>query len=556
MIKQIINETKNLSKFKVVNNFSFIIIVTFILTRLPYFLYGGIPFLNTDAYEYYNIIHLLDNQITHQIGFPGVGYPLILFIAEKIYDSLFFAIILQSSIHLLCVLFFYKVYIKHINQLNGFVAIVLGAYLASNSLIYYDTAFHPDSLMSSMFICFSALTLIFLKRYNLTTLTLISIVITYGISIRANAIILLPILLVLFILYYLKQRPNLKVTLASISCICAPFFFLSSFHFINPLYQTFNVISYPAASTTDNTPVKRIKTTSNVWEELIKTQPCDLLVEDLVGNGDWLSNKALTNYHMGYNRGYVLSFNEKNELIVTNKTDSESFWKELNIDSCLNNSNKKNELLHIKSQLTDSVTIVTIDNRSIHYKLANLIGYFKLFYLNSQNKHLSLGYENSNFYESNFKNRYWIINSHQKNSHSGYHVDMSKILKEFTDNDIIKKKEENYWKIKTSRLYRWLVKPIISFSNFFFRNSIVLTLFIIYSLYSLYNIFIKKDLSVYSLLPVIGFIVFMANNILHSFYLVFLYTRYTVQTNFFVYLSFIFLGLTIYKLYNNKYAPQ
>ena len=50
------------------------ILVSFIIVRLPYFLYTPFPFINGDGHQYYNILNLIEEHSQIKIGFPGIGY--------------------------------------------------------------------------------------------------------------------------------------------------------------------------------------------------------------------------------------------------------------------------------------------------------------------------------------------------------------------------------------------------------------------------------------------------------------------------------------------------
>lgn len=527
------------------------ICVAFVLVRLPYYIYMPIPFINGDAFEYYYILHSIENNLNVQIGFPGIGYPLFISFCEHICNTTFFIVFMQSALQLFAVLLFFYYYQVYFKQHLLFVAIVIVGYVTSNINIYYDTAFHPDSIMGSVFIIALAILIKIIHKHSYSYFALLSVIVAYAIAVRANGILLIP-LVVLYLAYQTWNTKELKFFLINVLIFIIPIIALCSFHYYSPLYKTFNVISYPVEGVIDTTTV--IETTDNeTWKSL---QNLNLSKRIYTENADFYNDTAYAIYVMAYQRNYILKLNRDNNISIENFTDTRSVWDFMILDTCYNPSDAyavKNYLLfkHTFIEKYSNKQVSVSPHDDFHHRLMHFIGFYKLFYKTVKLDNWALGYENSFYYENNAKGRYWMLINYFDNNQDKDKFLYQSVFKELNlkQNNLksyyINKKDMDYWTMKSSRFYRWFIQPYYKMQPLFFRNFLYPIIFILITIGSLVGLCLSKFKSPLFFIALLSCLLLIMTNVFHSFYFHFLYTRYTYQVSFMYYIAVIFLPLII-----------
>ncbi len=539
------------------------IIISFVVVRLPYFMYIPIPFINGDAFEYNRVINLLESGSNTQIGFPGIGYPLLILLCEKINDTSVFFFFVQSVLQLLAVLLFYHFYKVYLKKYLFYVAVILIGYLTSNINLYYDTAYHPDSLMGSLFIISLALFLRLIYNPSFLYFTLLSFVVVYSISVRANGIVLIPLILA-YLTYILITFKSFIKFFQMIGIFLIPILILCTFHFFSPIYKTFNIVSYPSTSNLETiyTGAKLETTESEIWKKIEKLPLKKYLYTSYLSNKSVLFKDSLyAAYIMSQQRGYLIYQNKFENIIIENYNDTRSVWASINLDSVLIKKDKKELFKYSKiknyySKFYKNKKILISSTLDFKHRWMHFIGFYKLFYLSIELPGTTLGKENLFFYKNNIQMRYGNCFSDLKNHSNKKNV--NRVYKELSKLnkpkiiDVYKLMMKDYWSLKVSRLYRFFISPFYKIQPFLFRNFIIPIIFNIVLISSIIGIFYTRFSSKIYVFSILTGLLLIMTNALFSFYFCYSYTRYTYQVSFVYYLSLIILPLLIQDFRKGK----
>lgn len=522
------------------------------------------PFINTDAYEYYGILNSIECNSSAHIGFPGIGYPLFLWFCEKISDTTICVVAMQSLLQLLAVLIFFYYYFVYIKKYLFLAAILIIGYLTSNINLYYDTAFHPDSLMGSLFIISLALLLRLYFSYSFKHFFLLSILVAYTISVRANGIVLMPIL-VLYLFYTAYTLKSFKFLFKNVLILCIPLLLLSTFNYLSPLYKTFNLFGFPKVTNNSTKNILEIDSNKDdIWYNLNKLKLSKKIhVEN--EKKSIFDDENLAIYVMASQRYHIIFLDSNNNLKLENYTDTRSSWSLLNLDSCSSHLNTFKRIKYtkfktefIKKYGYKKVMIMPeIDFR--HNKML-FIGFFKMFYKTYRKDNILLGYENLPYYERNYKTRYGMLASISQNELNTNNYLFKRVYKELykkgNENEIkgnlLAKMDEDYWQMKISRIYRWIVYPYSLVQTIFFRNVIYPICFLIIFFISIIGVLItkcKEPLFVYLFSSTA---LLLLVNFLFSIQFCFLYTRYTYQVSFVYFLTMMFVPVILVTLVSRR----
>ena len=543
------------------NQFSigvFGIIISFIIVRLPYFIYMPIPFINGDAFEYNRVINLLESGANVQIGFPGIGYPLLILLCEKISNTTIFFFFIQSLLQLLAVLLFYTYYKIYIEKYLFFVAMILVGYLTSNINLYYDTAYHPDSLMGSLFIFSIALFLRVIYNPSYFYFAILSFVIIFSVSVRANGIVLIP-LVFLYLIYILIATKSFIITLKYGTLFLLPTLILCLFHYFSPIYKTFNIISYQSESMASGSIYigsKTIYPNHSVWKKIENLNLNKFFYTNKIDKNALFDDTTFAIFVMAQQRGYMIHQNNQNEIIIDNFNDSRSNWATINLDRELHPKDKLKYIelkKHFKVNFNNQ-KLVLVPPIDFKHKLMHFIGFYQLFYKSIDLNGTILGFENLSFYDINTKMRYG--NCYNELQSSSYKNDLKRVYKElytlksFSENNLLYKIDQDSWRMKTSKFYRWILAPFYKIQPILFRNFLFPLVFNGVFILSLIGVFYSKFKSKILIFSLISSLVLFITNFLFSFIFCYSYTRYTYQVSFVYYVSLVILPILISEFRN------
>lgn len=182
--------------------FSFIIIIlSFLFSRLPYFIWAPVPGLSYDTFQYFQNVELLNKGIYPSVAFLPPGFSLFCYIIGTISNKILTIIYVQSFITLIISLFFIYVANKYYSKLTVFLSAALSFYIMDSFKISIDTNLYTESIYSNsiLLICTFLIWTVYTK--NKWIWICFSVILILPPLIRSNGIYIY--FLILFILLYI-----------------------------------------------------------------------------------------------------------------------------------------------------------------------------------------------------------------------------------------------------------------------------------------------------------------------------------------------------------------
>jgi len=169
-----------------------VIVIGFLITRLPFFIYMPLPGLFTDSGQYYNVLSIIEQRIDRVVGIPQFGYPFILKLCEQLVDTLWFVVLMQFLLALVAACWFYLVYARTFGRWRIYAALLLFGHLASRMSLFWDTFIYPDSVLASLYLICAAILMDVMVNRRYGQLALYSVVMTVAIAVRPSGLVLIP----------------------------------------------------------------------------------------------------------------------------------------------------------------------------------------------------------------------------------------------------------------------------------------------------------------------------------------------------------------------------
>jgi hypothetical protein len=205
-----------------------IILIAFVFSRIPFFIWSPITGVGTDAFEYFYKVNELNNGILPKFDIIPAGLPVFLYFIGLFSNELITISLFQNLACLLNSLFLVIVIGKYYPKKVIIASIFISFYLMDGSHSSLDSYILPDSLYISSLLFLSGITIIALKSNSNISWVVLSFSIVLPAIIRSNGLYLY--LFVIFFSFYLLKNNRIR-----------SFFFLcSSFILLNLAWCTYN----------------------------------------------------------------------------------------------------------------------------------------------------------------------------------------------------------------------------------------------------------------------------------------------------------------------------
>jgi len=222
-----------------------ILILLFVITRLPFYINYPIVAIHPDTGSYVNPILQYQKGKWPDFTLRTPGYSALIFIVTSVVDKWLFVIAMQSVIALisgiLVVVSAYRMF-----PFCGIpVSLAISAYLSGSQVINYETSAGSDSLYVSLTMCFVGLLMLALQYKSSLYLALSSIAISFVVLVRPAGLYLLVIhlLVTLFIVFNKWKWRQVVWWLAPCYLVLAS---LSSYNYFSK--QVFSVTAFGEAN--------------------------------------------------------------------------------------------------------------------------------------------------------------------------------------------------------------------------------------------------------------------------------------------------------------------
>jgi hypothetical protein len=190
-----------LTKYSLIISLS-VFIISFLFSRLPFFIWAPIPGFAADTYIYFLEIHKLENGILPTFDWLPQGFPFVAYLIGLISHKILAIIYGQNIIRFLCSVFLIKVIDRHYSWVSILSSLSLSIHIMDSTTILFDTSLTTESLYSSILILICALLISALNSGNKYSWILFSSVLILPALFRSNGLYIyfIPLWIILFIL--------------------------------------------------------------------------------------------------------------------------------------------------------------------------------------------------------------------------------------------------------------------------------------------------------------------------------------------------------------------
>ncbi len=207
--------------------------VTFLLKRLPFYLYSPVVLFRADSGSYYEVMKQLGGNGLPRFEIRPPGYPLFIKVVTSLHDSIIAVSCYQTILAFISTLLL----VYAIHRIFPAVTLIFSFFLTVfvNGLIFfqYETTYLTESLFVSstfVFIAFSFLALN--KPEKRRYWILLSISTFLAIMIKPASMFLLPFF-VLFVLFLWFRKSSLKIYLSLLAPIVSLLFLFSAYNYVS-----------------------------------------------------------------------------------------------------------------------------------------------------------------------------------------------------------------------------------------------------------------------------------------------------------------------------------
>lgn len=200
-----------------------ILIITFSISRLPYFLYYGIVGYHPDTPVYFMALEGIYKGELPKFGSVPPLYPLFLYFLGLISENNLVYVYVQSLITLSAALLLIYTFYKNLPKFTIPISIGMSLFLISSHSIIFDTSLLTESIYVSSLITLFALFIAVSNSDKTSNWILFSSLLSFPLLLRPNGIVVFILILItiLHITLVRKSKKLLILLLGPFTLICA-----------------------------------------------------------------------------------------------------------------------------------------------------------------------------------------------------------------------------------------------------------------------------------------------------------------------------------------------
>ncbi|KWT84053.1 hypothetical protein [Candidatus Magnetominusculus xianensis] len=198
-----------------------LVVVPFLITRLPFFLYYPVVTMKSDFSGYYEIVRQLDKGLFPVFSLRTPGYPFFMKAVLLISNKLFSIALAQTLLSLLSAMMFVFAIFKTYRGLSVFAAAGMGAFISSHFHVDSDIALLSESLYTNCVILSFAFFILAVNLRKAVYFALCSFFMGYAVYTRPAGIFF-AVTYCITVLYLFRNKYSWK----SITAYAVPFAFL------------------------------------------------------------------------------------------------------------------------------------------------------------------------------------------------------------------------------------------------------------------------------------------------------------------------------------------
>ncbi|MBF0319673.1 MAG: hypothetical protein HQL01_07720 [Nitrospirae bacterium] len=182
-----------------------VVIVSFLITRLPYYLYYPVVSIEPDTIGYLEIVEQIDKGMLPSLYRRTPGYPLFIKLIFLFSNKLFSVVIAQGMLALISSLVFVWAIFKTYRNLTISASIALAAFISSSIYLELEVSILSESIFVSVLVLSFAFFILSLKLKKSVYFILFSTASAYAIYIRPAGIFLI-VIFALTLIYVITNR--------------------------------------------------------------------------------------------------------------------------------------------------------------------------------------------------------------------------------------------------------------------------------------------------------------------------------------------------------------
>ncbi len=206
VIKSIVCRYKKAVDMVVAGTSFMIIVVPFMLTRLPYFLYYPVVLIRPDSYGYFDIAMQIVSGTWPELTLRTPGYPIFIaavLLCSKQINSVIFV---QNLLSVLAALtFIYGIFISYRNM-APLAAIGMAAFITSHAQMAADISVLSESLYVSVIVFAFAFLIIALKRRGAAWFALSGAALAYTVYVRPAGLFVFAVFVSVVVYIWINGR--------------------------------------------------------------------------------------------------------------------------------------------------------------------------------------------------------------------------------------------------------------------------------------------------------------------------------------------------------------
>lgn len=179
-----------------------IILIAFLFSRLPFFIWMPMPLIYPDAFDYYSVVQSMVNGTFKGFGILPPGYILFLYIMEKMFSSTFNILLAQNLISLIICLILTYIITKKYKKVAIYTALALSFYIMDSDSMRADFSFYPEALYRNSLLIITALLISVLNSKRILKWIFFSVALIIPALFRSNGLYIyfLPVLIIIYML--------------------------------------------------------------------------------------------------------------------------------------------------------------------------------------------------------------------------------------------------------------------------------------------------------------------------------------------------------------------
>ncbi|MBF0515539.1 MAG: hypothetical protein HQK97_00275 [Nitrospirae bacterium] len=198
-----------------------LVVVPFLITRLPFFLYYPVVTMKSDFSGYYEIVRQLDMGMLPMFSLRTPGYPFFMKAVLMFSNKLISVVVVQNLLSLLSALIFVFAIFKTYRGLSVFVAALMGAFISSHFHVDADIALLSESLYTNCAILSFAFLIVAVNMRKAVWFVLSSFFMGYAIYTRPAGMFFAAIYCITIFYLFRNKYPR-----KAIAAYALPFAFL------------------------------------------------------------------------------------------------------------------------------------------------------------------------------------------------------------------------------------------------------------------------------------------------------------------------------------------